>query len=329
MQILIILLALLLGCFGAFVIQKYGYWFGIIDVPNERSSHNQIVTKGGGIGILAAFVFCAFFLGLSGTFWVPALFLSIVSLFGDRVELSAKLRLIVQFICSLVFLAGLLPSYHAHYAVYFLSLPFAVYIVGTSNFYNFMDGVNGIAGITGVVGFMLIAAYGAVSGAESIYITLCIAVAFSCAGFLPFNIPNAKVFMGDVGSILLGFVFACMVVIFSKCLLDFICLAGLLFPFYADELITMVVRIKNGDSLGNAHRKHIYQLLANEYGIEHWKISVGYGFLQLLIGVLLIILKNSGYIPVLSLLLCCFVGFSLFSAIIRMKLKKYHEVGEG
>lgn len=324
-NIIVVIISLLMGSLGAWVIKNYGYILGIIDVPNERSSHSEIIPKGGGIGILAAFIFCAFYLGLSGTFWVPALVLSIVSFFGDRIELSAKLRLIIQFGCSLIFLTGFFYSAHLYFYGFLLVLPLSVFIVGTSNFFNFMDGINGIAGITGVVGFLLMAAYGIITGDDSIYITLCIAVAFACAGFLPFNSPKAKVFMGDVGSILLGFIFACMVVIFSKSLLDFICLAGFLFPFYADELITMFVRIKNGDSLGNPHRKHVYQLLANECGIDHWKISVGYGVLQLLVGFLLIFLRNKGYGAVFSLLFFCFIGFCLFSALIRMKLKKYHE----
>ena len=324
-NILVVIISLLLGGLGAWIIQNYGDRLGIIDVPNERSSHSEIVPKGGGIGILAAFVFCALLLGFPGTFWISALVLSIVSFFGDRIELSAKLRLIIQFGCSLIFLIGLFYSADLYFYGFLLVLPLAVFIVGTSNFFNFMDGINGIAGITGVVGFLLLAAYGSVIGGNPVYITVCIAVAFACAGFLPFNIPRAKVFMGDVGSILLGFVFACVVVVFSKNLLDFICLAGFLFPFYADELITMAVRIKNGDSLGKPHRKHVYQLLANECGIEHWKVSVGYGVLQLFVGVLLIILRNSGYIPALIILLSCFICFSLFSAIIRMRLQKHND----
>ena len=76
--------------------------------------------------------------------------------------------------------------------------------------------------------------------------------------------------MGAVGSILLGFVFAGMVIWLSRSLFDFIVLAAFLFPFYADELTTMIVRLKDGDRLTRPHRKHLYQLLANEMGIPHW-----------------------------------------------------------
>jgi Fuc2NAc and GlcNAc transferase len=157
----------------------------------------------------------------------------------------------------------------------------AVFIVGTVNYYNFMDGINGIAGITGVVGFGLLGWFAAVEGADPGIIALCVCLGLACLGFLPFNMPKARVFMGDVGSILLGFVFAGMVVWLSKSVLDFLCLANFLFPFYADELTTLVVRLKDGDKLTKPHRKHLYQLLANERGIAHWKESVGYGVLQL------------------------------------------------
>ena len=169
--------------------------------------------------------------------------------------------------------------------------------MGTANYYNFMDGINGIAGITAVVGFGLLAFYASTSGAEHSFVILSICIALSCLGFLPFNMPKARVFMGDVGSILVGFLFAAMVVMLSKSFLDFVCLAGFLFPFYADELTTLYVRIKDEfpsgrmnscgirdgwmDRLMKPHRRHVYQLLANEMGIEHWKVSVGYGGLGL------------------------------------------------
>ncbi|MBW1792430.1 MAG: UDP-N-acetylmuramyl pentapeptide phosphotransferase, partial [Deltaproteobacteria bacterium] len=99
---------------------------------------------------------------------------------------------------------------------------------------------------------------------------MAICILLACLGFLPFNMPTAKVFMGDVGSILLGFVFAGMVVYLSKNFMDFICLVAFLFPFYVDELTTMFVRVRDGEKLSKPHRRHLYQLLANEYQIPHW-----------------------------------------------------------
>ena len=77
-----------------------------------------------------------------------------------------------------------------------------------------------------------------------------------------------------------GFVFAGIVIWISRSLLDFFCATAFIFPFYADELITLVVRIKDRDRLTKPHRKHLYQLFANEKGIAHWKVSAGYGLIQ-------------------------------------------------
>ncbi len=129
--------------------------------------------------------------------------------------------------------------------------------------------------------------------------------------------------MGDVGSILLGFVFAGMVVWLSKSLLDFVCLTAFLFPFYADELTTMVVRLRDGESLLNPHRRHLYQLLANEYEIPHWKVSVGYGFTQLLIGISILLIKDIGNMAVISTLAFYFCGFIMLSFLIRKKIESH------
>jgi len=193
----------------------------------------------------------------------------------------------------------------------------AIFIVGTANFYNFMDGINGIAAITGIVVFGLFAIYMTFASIDRPFIQLSICIALSCLGFLPFNMPSAKVFMGDVGSILLGFVFAGMVVIISKGFLDFICLASFLFPFYADELTTMVVRIKDRENLLHPHRRHLYQLLANEKEIDHWKVSIGYGVFQLLVGISVIALKLYGIIVILTILALYFLAFSLVSYNVR------------
>jgi len=132
--------------------------------------------------------------------------------------------------------------------------------------------------------------------------------------------PKARVFIGDVGSILLGFVFAGMVIALSKGFLDFICFTSFLFPFYADEFTTMAVRIRDGENLMRAHRRHLYQVLANEKGISHWKISVGYGLLQLVVGVSILMVKHYGNIIVLSLLAAYFGAFIVVSATIRRNL---------
>jgi Fuc2NAc and GlcNAc transferase len=297
---------LILGGAGAWIIGKFAPQLGLVDCPNERSSHAVPTPKGGGIGIGAAFVLSSLVLKIPIVFWLPATILALISFYGDRFAISPKFRLPIQFIAALILVQlsafSLQPS---AFSLFFL----AVFIVGTANFYNFMDGINGLAGITGVVAFGLLALFSWLSGSAPSFLILAICISLSCLGFLPFNMPKAKVFMGDVGSILLGFVFAAMVVYLSKSLLDFICLSAFLFPFYADELTTIYTRLRGGENLTRPHRRHLYQVLANERGVPHWKVSGGYGLLQLLIGISVLLVRPFGSIMILAFLALCFGGF--------------------
>ena len=273
--------------------------------------------------MLISFVVAGLLLNFSILFWLPITCLSLLSLFGDRINLIPTLRLTVQFTVAALFFISIAFFRDAENGgqsiiLIVFSLLFSIYIVGTANFFNFMDGINGIAGITGVVGFGLIGAYGVMNQQNSDWVILSFVMGFSCIGFLPFNVPKARVFMGDVGSILLGFVFACMVVAFTQTFSDFVILVSFMFPFYIDELTTMVERIADKQSLTLPHRRHLYQVLANEAEIAHWKVSIGYGIAQLLIGL------SVWYAVSISLFLgMVTVGmFIIAFVIVNMKVKK-------
>jgi Fuc2NAc and GlcNAc transferase len=309
-----------LGGAGAWVIYRIGGKIGLLDIANERSSHEGMVPKGGGIGVLVAFFACSIVLSVPVSVWIPTVLVSLLSLWGDRSEIKPRTRLLFQFAAGVALLIGVSWEKGGGLLGYALVPPLAIFVVGTANFYNFMDGINGIAGITGVVGFGMLSWFATVQGADPRIITLSLCVSLACLGFLPLNVPKAKVFVGDVGSILLGFVFAGMVVWLSKSLLDFVCVAAFLLPFYADEFTTLIVRIQDKDRLTRPHRKHLYQLLANEIGITHWKVSLGYGFGQLLVGVSVLFFMSSGLIPVLSIIFFYFFLFAVVTAAIRMRL---------
>ena len=314
------LVCLVAGGIGAWVIAGLGSRFLLLDISNHRSSHEGVIPKGGGIGILAAFLFVVMFLKMPLAFWLSATVLALFSLLGDRIEISPKIRLPFQFIAAFSFLVLVADLSHLTSVFFFpITLFFTLFIVATANWYNFMDGINGIASITGIVGFGLLAVYNYIFGGESRFTVLSICIALSCLGFLPFNFPNARVFMGDVGSILLGFVFAAIVVMLSKSFLDFVCVAGFLFTFYADEFVTMAVRLKDGENLLKAHRRHFYQLLANEMGIAHWKVSVGYGVLQLISGLAVLLARPFGVLAVIILLCIFFAIFIWANCVVRMK----------
>lgn len=317
-------LCIIIGGAGACFIDKFALKLGLLDSPNGRSSHFKPTPKGGGIGILAAFILSSLILKIPASFWVSTTFLALFSLIGDKTEIPPKLRLPIQFIAALIVL---FPPLFSNLSVSISSLSslilyvfFSIFIVGTANYYNFMDGINGIASFTGVIGFGFLGFYALSAGSSASIGTLAICMSLACLGFLPFNMPNAKVFMGDVGSILLGFVFAGIVVQLSRNFLDFVCMVAFLFPFYADAFTTMFVRLKGRKSLFRPHRRHIYQLLANEMGIAHWKVSVGYGILQLIVGASVLMMRPLGVLSLLGLLAIFFYGFLLISFRVRASL---------
>jgi UDP-N-acetylmuramyl pentapeptide phosphotransferase/UDP-N-acetylglucosamine-1-phosphate transferase len=315
------LLSIVLGAAGAWAVARYGSCLGLVDLPSERSSHLTPTPKGGGIGILGAFLLVSLLVGIPLEFLLAAAFLALFSFWGDRTELSPGLRLPIQFLSAAIIILGI--QWNPSEAAFTRVVAFAaamVYLVGTANFYNFMDGINGMAAITGLVCYGLLALFGYSSGLDRSLTILAVCISLSCAGFLPFNLPKARVFMGDVGSILLGFGFAAMVLLLSRSLLDFISLNALLFPFFADELTTMTIRIRNGETLTHPHRKHLYQLLANERGISHWKISTGYGVAQVLVGVSIMAGRHFGAIVVCSMLAAYFTVFALISCDVRKRV---------
>lgn len=288
-----------------------------MDCPSPRSSHSDPTPRGGGTGILAAFLLSATATGISMTFWLPISVLSVLAFWGDQIDLSPKFRLYAQLLLMGILVVGF--GHQPCNPLWFLpwALFWTVFIAGTANVYNFMDGINGMSGITGFLGFGLLAVYLFLNGEQSQLWIIPLCISFSCLGFLPLNLPKAKIFMGDIGSILLGSVFASFIFLGSATCLDFLCMASFLFPFYADALTTMLIRLKDGENLTRPHRRHIYQILANEKGIEHWKISLGFGLLQLVVSTSAILVKPYGAIAVFSLLLICFITFTSLSFWLR------------
>jgi len=296
---------------------RFAHSFGLMDMPNERSSHDLPTPRGGGVGVLAAFAVASIALPIPLYLWIPAALLSLASFFDDRLDLSPRTRLIFQFAAAAAVALPLGSGLAIPPLLKILLLFVPVFIVGTANFYNFMDGINGIAGMTGVTAFALLAYFASLQGLhdESQHL---LAVSAACLGFLPFNVPRARVFMGDVGSILLGFVFAVDVIWLANSPAAFLALAGCLFPFYADALSTLFVRWRDGETLYQAHRRHLYQILANQLRMAHWKISTGYAVVQAIIG-LICIRFSSNAIHLAVFLGLVFVAWCLCVSALRKR----------
>lgn len=318
----LMLLNIATASLGAFMISKFGHRLHLLDHPNYRSSHISPIPKAGAIGMLLSFMITSYLLKLPLHFYITVMCFSLLGLAADRFKLSSQLRLVFQF-----FFAGFFWTYYANFNFSLLNLALGILIIicilGTTNIYNFMDGINGIAIITGIVGFGLLAIFLYQNGKPYYFIIASLCVALSCIGFLPWNLPQAKVFMGDVGSTLLGAVFSCLAIMASSTILEFICIASFLFTFYADEIITMYLRLSNRENLLQPHCKHFYQFLSNTLKIPHWRISLGYGFIQAIIGIAVIILKPFGITTILVILCVLFISIAFSAFLIYNKTSFY------
>ena len=280
------------------LVPRYLTRAGFLDLPGERSSHVRPTPKGGGVGLVLAFVWGAIGVGFAPLFWLPLVALAALSFVNDVRSISTGVRLVAQFMAALLVLGGALWTGLATWPV-FLLLPALFFVVATTNCYNFMDGINGLAGITAVVAFVCLLVFG--GAAETPLFYPIVAVMGALLGFLPFNLPRARLFMGDVGSIFLGFLFATSVCLMARSWSEFFVFASFLFPFYADEAVTVVERLWRRESLLAPHRRHLYQFLVNERGIAHWKVSAAYGLIQILVAALVVFVGRHGLWSVLGI----------------------------
>jgi len=200
-----------------------------------------------------------------------------------------------------------------------------IFITGTANLYNFMGGINGIAGFTGVVGFGLIVYFSCYILNDYNLLLMSLILTAGCIGFLPFNFPKAKVFMGDVGSIFLGFVFASFVVKLSITINIFLCMIMFLCTFYADAAITIYYRRKRGENLMQAHRSHLYQYLSNELKLPHWKVTLLYAVVQLCFGAIAVAAYQKGLVIQLILLLSFSIVFLVSYNLVKMMKPRLSE----
>jgi UDP-N-acetylmuramyl pentapeptide phosphotransferase/UDP-N-acetylglucosamine-1-phosphate transferase len=285
---LIFALCFALGLGFAFLIFKQGFKMELADIPNERSSHVIPVPKGGGVGIPIAMVFFLLIQSRSETLFILlALILSLVSLVNDRRELPAFLRMSLQFLMAfvLVFIykSGLIFSTQPKEGIILPLMIFlflVLYVVSTTNFFNFMDGIDGIAGVEGVISFVSLGVYGLLFSGNAFGVVLCFSVAFAVMGFLLLNFPKAKVFMGDVGSIFLGFLFASMVIILARDVKEFLLLALFQSLFYIDSISTIFLRLIKREKILSAHKSHLYQRMVHSLGFNHSRVVLWYAGIQ-------------------------------------------------
>jgi UDP-N-acetylmuramyl pentapeptide phosphotransferase/UDP-N-acetylglucosamine-1-phosphate transferase len=242
---------------------------GPVDLPNNRSLHSVPVPRSGGVGILAG-IAAGWTGAMPPSLWLAALcVLAAVSLIDDHRPLSAAVRLAVQLLAALAVVAC---SAWPATGLVFAALA-VLYIVWMINLYNFMDGANGLAGGMALFGFAAYACAATLAGYPDLGLWAA-CVAGAAAGFLHFNFDPARVFMGDVGSVPLGFLAAVLGlegIGRGAWPLWFPILVFL--PFVADATVTLIKRGLRGEKVWQAHREHYYQRLVRA-GWSHRKLAL-------------------------------------------------------
>lgn len=253
--------------------------FNIIDKPNERSSHSTIVLRGGGIiFLIGAWVWSAFF-GFDYPWFLAGLTLVAgVSFVDDIRSLPDSVRLVAQFAAAAMafYQLGIL-----HWSMWWIVLVALIVYVGATNVINFMDGINGItAGYSLAVLLPLMAVNmdGGYVEQSLIVSTILASLVFCIFNFRPKG--KAKCFAGDVGSIGIAFI---MLFLLGNVIIKTEDITWLIFllVYGVDGCLTIVHRIMLHENLGEAHRKHAYQLMANELKIGHVKVTSLYMVMQL------------------------------------------------
>jgi UDP-N-acetylmuramyl pentapeptide phosphotransferase/UDP-N-acetylglucosamine-1-phosphate transferase len=294
MYLLLIGLSALVICYmGVAAVRGWALRRNLVDIPNERSSHTDPTPRGGGLAI-AAIILVGFvgvqvlspglprraFLG----YLFGALLVAAISGCDDLFSISAKTRLPIHLLAAGLFamMAGYVDRIYLPFLgtveLGWVGFPITLmWIAGFTNAFNFMDGIDGIAAGQAIVTASCWIVVNSVFGSAALT-TLSVLVAGASLGFLLHNLPPARIFMGDVGSTVLGYTFATLPVLAFKQARDSrllvvgaLCVA----PFVFDTALTMIRRAFRKEQLFQAHRTHLYQRLTR-LGYVHGSVTLLY-----------------------------------------------------
>jgi len=266
---------------------------GVLDRPDARKAHTRAVPKGGGVGVVAAFMVgiallyrYAEFSRLADPYFrgviLAASAIAIVAFLDDMLDWPFTIKLGAQLAAAALAVgSGLmvtqlnLPWWGAVELGWAAAPLTLAWILFATNAMNFIDGLNGLASGVSAIACLVLAAIAAAYAGWFVYFASLL-LAAGLIGFLPFNFPRARIFMGDVGSQFCGFVLAVLAVAagrFQGVELSILLVPMLLFGVLFDVAFTLVRRVLAGDRLTEAHRSHLYQV-AHRSGIDAATITL-------------------------------------------------------
>jgi UDP-N-acetylmuramyl pentapeptide phosphotransferase/UDP-N-acetylglucosamine-1-phosphate transferase len=294
--------------------------FNIIDKPNERSSHTKVVLRGGGIIFLFGVWIWAAFFGFQYPWFLIAVTLAAgVSFIDDLHSLPDWVRLVAQFVAMglMFYELGILKP-----EMWWVVILALIVCVGATNVYNFMDGINGITAgysLSVLIPLYLLNGKTEFVSDSLVIVTILAVLVFAFFNFRPKN--KARCFAGDVGSV--GIAFILLFFLGNWILMEWdITWLIFLVVYGVDGCCTIVHRIMLHEPLGQAHRKHAYQIMANELGMSHVVVSLIYMGLQLVISLGMIYLVPNTVLA--HWIYLVIVGMVLVGAYVLFMKKYYH-----
>lgn len=283
---IVVVLAFALSAAGTELVRRYALARAILDMPNARSSHTIPTPRGGGLSIAIVWL-----LSLVVFFWLGVINVRVLAAFAggsalvalvgwldDRRDLRARTRLACQLAAAIWLVVWVGAPTELHLGAMEIPLGpagFMVTVLGVIwfiNLFNFMDGIDGIAGVESLIGGVACGVM-LLLGSAGDLAALAFALAFAAGGFLVWNWPPAKIFMGDVSSGMLGYVFAGLIVAGDTLAHIPAPLLVVLFGvFVCDATYTLVRRLLRGERVYEAHRSHMYQRLV-QAGWSHRAVT--------------------------------------------------------
>lgn len=290
-SIIVLLISLLL----TWALRRYALSHSLMDVPNARSSHSVPTPRGGGVAIVVAFSLATGALLATGIIdsaigWAllgAGVAVALLGFLDDHGHIAARWRLLGHFSAAvwvLLWLQALPPIALFGMSVdmgWFGYLIGSLYLVWMLNLYNFMDGIDGIASVEAICVCLGACLLYWLSGFDQLII-LPLMLAAAAGGFLFWNFPPARIFMGDAGSGFLGIILGVLSLQAAWASSQlFWCWLILLGVFIVDATLTLVRRLARGDKVYEAHRSHGYQFASRQHG-KHLPVTLGVAALNLL-----------------------------------------------
>lgn len=263
-----------------FLFRRYAIKNNVLDIPNNRSSHSQPTPRGGGMAIVICFLGFLIFWYFKGNIQLK-LFLSIsiagaiiafVGFLDDHKGLSAKVRIIFHFLAAILIVFSIgensnIKIFSHEFDMGWISKAIAVFfLVWALNMFNFMDGIDGLAASEAVFSSFIMGVILAIFYRNEEIAFISLAISACSLGFLLWNFPPAKIFMGDAGSGFLGIMLGTLILLSLKIdQLLFWSWAVVSGVFVVDSTVTLLRRALNGAKIYEAHRSHAYQYTAQKY----------------------------------------------------------------